>query len=58
MLEATLAEAGILSADEAARVHAEVTEEALAAIAFAEESPMPDPSELLTDVYTVAAGGA
>jgi TPP-dependent pyruvate/acetoin dehydrogenase alpha subunit len=58
MLEAKLAEADILSPEEAARVHAEVTEEALAAIAFAESSPMPDPSELLTDVYTVSAGGA
>jgi pyruvate dehydrogenase E1 component alpha subunit len=56
MLESKLAEAGILSPEEAARVHAEVTEEALAAIAFAEESPLPDPSELLTDVYTASAG--
>jgi pyruvate dehydrogenase E1 component alpha subunit len=58
MLEAKLAEADILSPEDAARVHAEVTEEALAAIAFAESSPLPDPSELLTDVYTVSAGGA
>ena len=58
MLEAKLAEAGILSPDEAARIHAEITEEALAAIAFAEESPMPDASELLTDVDTASAAGA
>jgi pyruvate dehydrogenase E1 component alpha subunit len=58
MLESRLAEAGILSHDEAAAVHAAITEEALAAIAFAEESPLPDPAELLTDVYTLAGADA
>jgi pyruvate dehydrogenase E1 component alpha subunit len=52
MLEATLAQAGILSADQAAAVWAETEAEAAAGIRFAEESPLPDLSELLTDVYT------
>ncbi len=54
LLEAKLAQAGILSADAAAAVHAEVLAEALEAIEFAEASPHPDPSELLTDVYTLS----
>ncbi|MFN0090866.1 MAG: thiamine pyrophosphate-dependent dehydrogenase E1 component subunit alpha [Acidimicrobiales bacterium] len=52
LFEARLAELGVLSAEAAAKVHADTLAEATAAIEFAEASPLPDPSELLTDVYT------
>jgi len=58
LLEARLAAAGVLDADGAAAVHAEVAAAIEAAIAFAEQSPDPDPSELFNDVYTIAGGGA
>jgi acetoin:2,6-dichlorophenolindophenol oxidoreductase subunit alpha len=58
LLEARLAEAGILSAEEAAAVHAEVGAQVEASIEFAEESPSPDPSELFNDVYTLTETGA
>lgn len=51
LLESRLAEQGILSAEAAAAVHAEVTYDVQAGIAFAESSPSPDPSALLEDVY-------
>jgi TPP-dependent pyruvate/acetoin dehydrogenase alpha subunit len=35
-------------------VHDEIDAEIAAAIAFAEQSPMPEAADLLTDVYTVA----
>ncbi len=58
LLEARLAAASVLDADGAAAVHAEVAAAIEAAIAFAEQSPDPDPSELFNDVYTIAGGGA
>ncbi|MCC6383166.1 MAG: thiamine pyrophosphate-dependent dehydrogenase E1 component subunit alpha [Dehalococcoidia bacterium] len=51
LLEAHLADAQILSSDDARAVHDEVRAEALAAVAFAESSPFPEPHELLEDVY-------
>ncbi len=54
LLETRLAEAGVLSADQATAVHAEALAEMVAAIAFAEGSPVPDVSALLEDVYTGA----
>jgi TPP-dependent pyruvate/acetoin dehydrogenase alpha subunit len=51
LLEARLAEQGILSADAAAAVHEEVMRDVQAGIAFAESSPFPDPATLLDDVY-------
>lgn len=51
MFEARLAELGVLSKDDAQRIHAEVLEQVQAGIEFAEQSPMPDPSTLLEDVY-------
>ncbi|NIP16516.1 MAG: pyruvate dehydrogenase (acetyl-transferring) E1 component subunit alpha [Pseudomonadales bacterium] len=51
LLEQRLAEQDILSAEAAKAVHDEVTREVDAAVEFANESPMPDPSTLLEDVY-------
>jgi pyruvate dehydrogenase E1 component alpha subunit len=51
LLEARLADMGILSADAAAAIHTEVMNDVQAGIAFAEASPMPDISALLEDVY-------
>jgi len=56
LFEARLAEAGVLSAEEAAAVHTAALAEMEAAIAFAESSPVPDASALLEDVYTAAGG--
>jgi TPP-dependent pyruvate/acetoin dehydrogenase alpha subunit len=55
--EERLQEMGILAADQAAAIHERVLFEVREAIAFAENSPPPDPSVLLEDVYTLAAGG-
>jgi pyruvate dehydrogenase E1 component alpha subunit len=49
--EARLEEQGVLSADAAQAVHDQVREDVQAGIAFAESSPMPDPSTLTDDVY-------
>ncbi len=51
LLEARLAELGLLSAEDARSVHDEVAHEIAAAIEFAAASPDPDPSSLLEDVY-------
>jgi pyruvate dehydrogenase E1 component alpha subunit len=53
--EATMIGAGL--ADEAAfeAVWAEVRDEIAAAIEFAESSPLPEPDQLLVDVYTEVA---
>ncbi|HEX7034168.1 MAG TPA: thiamine pyrophosphate-dependent dehydrogenase E1 component subunit alpha [Pseudomonadales bacterium] len=51
LLETRLAEQKILSPEAARAVHQEVTEEVQKAVAFAESSPMPEPSALLEDVY-------
>jgi pyruvate dehydrogenase E1 component alpha subunit len=50
-LERKLDEMGIQSLAESTAVRDRTRQEALDAIKFAEESPFPDPSELLTDVY-------
>ena len=49
--EATLAAQGILSAEQALAVHDETRAEIAVAIKFAEDSPFPEPSALLEDVY-------
>lgn len=49
--EKRLAEQKILSKKKAQAVHDEVTKEIQEAVAFAESSPMPEPSALLEDVY-------
>jgi pyruvate dehydrogenase E1 component alpha subunit len=51
-LEKRMAEAGVLDAAGAEAVWVEVGVEIDAAIEFAEESPYPDPSTMLDDVYT------
>ena len=55
LLEARLAEVGILTKEDAEGVRERTSFEIQAAIEFAENSPLPDPSELLDDIYTVAA---
>jgi pyruvate dehydrogenase E1 component alpha subunit len=52
LFEKRLAEEGILSPEEAKAVHDRVMAEIEEAIAFAEASPLPDPADVLTDVYT------
>ena len=49
--EARLAEQGVLSADAARMIHEQVDQDVQAGIAFAESSPMPDPSTITEDVY-------
>ena len=51
LFEARLAEQGILSAKKAAAVHTEVLAQVQAGVKFAEDSPYPDASSLLDDVY-------
>ncbi|GAI88804.1 unnamed protein product, partial [marine sediment metagenome] len=46
-----LIEMGVLTEEEANRIHREAVEEMGKAVKFAEESPFPGPEELLTDVY-------
>ena len=43
---------GAMTSDEIEAVRSEVAAEVEAAVEFAEQSPMPDPSDLLADVYT------
>lgn len=47
----TLEDNGLLSDSEIAEIEAQVKEEVEKAIRFADESPLPDPKELYTDVY-------
>jgi pyruvate dehydrogenase E1 component alpha subunit len=54
MFEAQLAEMGVLSAEQAEAQREVIRSEARSAIAFAEESPYPEPSALLEDVYASA----
>ena len=51
LFEAKLAEQGILPAKKAAAVHADVQAQVKAGIKFAEDSPFPEASSLLDDVY-------
>jgi len=51
LFESRLAEQNVLSADAALAVHDEVRAEIEAAIKFAEDSPYPEPSAILEDVY-------
>jgi pyruvate dehydrogenase E1 component alpha subunit len=53
LLEARLAELGVLSPAEAKAVHERVRAEAAEAIAYAEASPFPTPEQLTEDVYYV-----
>ena len=51
LFSASLKEAGVLSDSEFQKIEAEVKEQVEKSVRFAEESPLPDPSELHTDVY-------
>jgi pyruvate dehydrogenase E1 component alpha subunit len=44
-------EAGLLSSDDLRRIDGEVAEEIAAAVAEAEAAPLPQPEDVLTDVY-------
>ncbi|MCZ7576202.1 MAG: thiamine pyrophosphate-dependent dehydrogenase E1 component subunit alpha [Chloroflexi bacterium] len=61
LMEARLAEQGLLSPEGAAEVHEAALADVREAIAFAEASPFPEPSALMEDIYTLTAsagGGA
>lgn len=49
-LRERLSDTGVLNKEEAGRIDQEIAEEIEQAVRFAEESPYPDPSEVLTDV--------
>jgi pyruvate dehydrogenase E1 component alpha subunit len=51
LFSASLKEEGVLSDAEFQKIEANVKEQVEAAVRFAEESPLPDPKELYTDVY-------
>ena len=51
LFSASLKEEGVLSDEDFQRMEAEVKEQVEKAMRFAEESPLPDSSELYTDVY-------
>lgn len=51
LFHASLKEEGVLSDSEFEKIEADVKEEVEASLRFAEESPLPDPKELYTDVY-------
>ena len=55
MLERRLIEIGTATAEQLEEITAGVQASIDAAIVFAEESPLPDPDQLLEDVYTVSA---
>ena len=46
-----LKDGGIITDDDIANIEAQVKEVVERAVRFADESPLPDPSELYTDVY-------
>ena len=58
MLERRLIEIGTATAEQLEKITAEVQATIDAAIVFAEESPFPDPDQLLEDVYTVSASAS
>src|SRR2546421_7783559 len=47
----TLKDNGILNDSDIAEIEAQVKEEVEKAVRFADESPLPDPKELYTDIY-------
>jgi len=51
LFSATLNEEAVLTDSEFQRIDAEVKEQVEKAVLFAEQSPLPDPKELFTDVY-------
>src|SRR5258706_1432361 len=51
LFSASLKEEGVLSDSEFQKIEAEVKEQVVKSVRFAEESPLPDPKELHTDVY-------
>jgi pyruvate dehydrogenase E1 component alpha subunit len=51
LFSASLKEEGVLSDADFQKIEAEVKEQIEKAVRFAEESPLPDPKELYTDVY-------
>ena len=56
-IEARMVGAGVATAEELAAVHEQVQAEVDEAIQFAEDSPYPEPDQILQDVYTVRTAG-
>ena len=56
LFSASLKEEGVLSDSEFQQIEAEVKEQVEKAVRFAEESPLPDPKELYTDIYASPIG--
>lgn len=54
MFEARLMEQSVMSQKQIDEIHKKVLGEVVEGIKFAEDSPMPDVSELLTDVYSIS----
>ena len=50
-----MVEMGVMTEDEIQVVHDAVMADITASIEFAENSPLPDPADLLNDVYTPTA---
>ena len=53
--EQRLLDLGVMTKDEIQAVHDAVMADIVEAIEFAENSPLPDPADLLNDVYTPSA---
>ena len=56
LFSASLKEEGVLSDAEFKKIEAQVKEQVEKAVRFAEESPLPDPKELYTDIYANPIG--
>ncbi len=54
LLEKRMADAGLMSPEEAQAVHDQVAADVAAAVEFAESSPFPEPDTLFDDVYTIS----
>src|ERR1051326_4718625 len=52
----TLKDAGVIDDSDVSEIEAQVKEEVESAVKFADESPLPDPQELYTDVYANQIG--
>jgi TPP-dependent pyruvate/acetoin dehydrogenase alpha subunit len=55
LFEARLVDLGVLTAKKVEQVHEKVRADVKAGVAFAEASPLPDPTSLLDDVYSTAS---
>jgi pyruvate dehydrogenase E1 component alpha subunit len=56
LFKQTLEESDLLNEEDVAKIEAEIREQVEHAVRFAEESPLPDPKQLITDVYANPSG--